>query len=452
MKFIVSGGPRRKDEEKETIEPSLSSLPPPPAKYMMESRLSKSPEGQQVLESLSTAQQQQRQQRGGYDKNRTQTSTAAPSSTIHRANTGVFSQQPESPGRDTVATGRSSVDRNGAQQPQKESFFRRMAACTSPVNSCNSPARSQNQSQSHPDDTSTGDDGSQVPMAHLQFLRTNPTIARVTNAASRRYPAFCGRPDTIYEEPDDDDDHMTRDSPSRASPGRTRERSVSSNYRQEQSRQPSYILNTRTQRSDASTASRSTYDGTYDGSRTAVTYSTYGGTKQSLTPGTRDGSHTVETYSTYDGTRQTYTPNSGGSVGSGTTGGDNTAFLDKLAIKSAVASKPVRPRSNDNAVHKLGKASYGGGGSGGPHLRGENEVGWPDEDGGGDVSTRDEQRQPYEKDTIDNVSTYSSSVHSSNSHRRKKDTAIQAELLAAAKVEDMMNELHNVDPDDQCEI
>ena len=41
---------------------------------------------------------------------------------------------------------------------------------------------------------------------------------------------------------------------------------------------------------------------------------------------------------------------------------------------------------------------------------------------------------------------------SQTSYRKKKDTAIQAELLAAAKVEDMMNELHNVDPEDQCEI
>lgn len=46
-------------------------------------------------------------------------------------------------------------------------------------------------------------EGNEVPLAHLAFLRTNPTIARVRNEASRRYPALCGRPDTIFEEPED---------------------------------------------------------------------------------------------------------------------------------------------------------------------------------------------------------------------------------------------------------
>eukprot|EP00571_Detonula_confervacea_P016173 CAMPEP_0172310950 /NCGR_PEP_ID=MMETSP1058-20130122/13379_1 /TAXON_ID=83371 /ORGANISM="Detonula confervacea, Strain CCMP 353" /LENGTH=47 /DNA_ID= /DNA_START= /DNA_END= /DNA_ORIENTATION= len=40
----------------------------------------------------------------------------------------------------------------------------------------------------------------------------------------------------------------------------------------------------------------------------------------------------------------------------------------------------------------------------------------------------------------------------SNNWGQKEDTARQAEMLAAAKVEDMMNELCNVDSEDQCEI
>ena len=68
-----------------------------------------------------------------------------------------------------------------------------------------------------------------------------------------------------------------------------------------------------------------------------------------------------------------------------------------------------------------------------------NELGWPD-DG-------DDQRQNHAKDNINSTSAYSSSYQSN-----KNDTARQAEFHAAAKVEDMMNELHNVDPDDQCEI
>ncbi|KAL3786135.1 hypothetical protein HJC23_010709 [Cyclotella cryptica] len=65
----------------------------------------------------------------------------------------------------------------------KQSLFNRIASCatTGPSNG----------------------EGNEVPMAHLAFLRTNPTIARVRNEASRRYPALCGRPDTIFEEPED---------------------------------------------------------------------------------------------------------------------------------------------------------------------------------------------------------------------------------------------------------
>ena len=87
-----------------------------------------------------------------------------------------------------------------SEQP-KDSFFRRIA-CPSPVTACAVPKQSQH--------TDTGE-GSQVPMAHLQFLRTNPTIKRVTNAASRRYPALCGTPATIFEEPEDDESKVTMD-------------------------------------------------------------------------------------------------------------------------------------------------------------------------------------------------------------------------------------------------
>ena len=48
--------------------------------------------------------------------------------------------------------------------------------------------------------------------------------------------------------------------------------------------------------------------------------------------------------------------------------------------------------------------------------------------------------------------TTTTGTFSSSYQSNKKDTAHQAEFHAAAKVEDMMNELHNVDPDDQCEI
>jgi hypothetical protein len=69
----------------------------------------------------------------------------------------------------------------------KQSLFNRIAQCAVPEKS----------------EKSVSSDGNEVPMAHLAFLRTNPTIARVRNEASRRYPALCGRPDTIFEEPED---------------------------------------------------------------------------------------------------------------------------------------------------------------------------------------------------------------------------------------------------------
>mmetsp|Transcript_32281 Transcript_32281/g.72487 ORF Transcript_32281/g.72487 Transcript_32281/m.72487 type:complete len:890 (-) Transcript_32281:76-2745(-) len=109
-----------------------------------------------------------------------------------------------------VASTADDESTHTAEQP-KDSFFRRIA-CPSPATACVVPNQTQH--------TDTGD-GSQVPMAHLQFLRTNPTIKRVTNAASRRYPALCGTPATIFEEPEDDESKVTN--------GRTRSAASSSN-------------------------------------------------------------------------------------------------------------------------------------------------------------------------------------------------------------------------------
>lgn len=106
----------------------------------------------------------------------------------------------ENDAANTVASTADDESTHTAKQP-KDSFFRRIA-CPSPATACAVPQQTQH--------TDTGD-GSQVPMAHLQFLRTNPTIKRVTNAASRRYPALCGTPATIFEEPDDDESKVTMD-------------------------------------------------------------------------------------------------------------------------------------------------------------------------------------------------------------------------------------------------
>ncbi|KAL7486602.1 hypothetical protein ACHAW6_012197 [Cyclotella cf. meneghiniana] len=82
----------------------------------------------------------------------------------------------------------------------KQSIFNRIASCAAPGRDCPSKGES-----------------SEVPMAHLAFLRTNPTIARVRSEASRRYPALCGRPDTIFEEPEDSEVTPDRTSNNRPS-------------------------------------------------------------------------------------------------------------------------------------------------------------------------------------------------------------------------------------------
>ena len=258
---------------------------------------------------------------------------------------------------DETAISSMDDEPNKSKDTPKESLFKRITSCTA------SSSRS----------TDHNGEANEVPLAHLAFLRTNPTIARVTNAASRRYPAFCGRPDTIFEEPDD----AGRERKS----FKTTDKSSSSN---------SQFIN-------------------LDRSATS---STYGGSKSAKIP----------------------SPLSSGP-------GDNTAFLESLAMKSAVSSKPTRTRnievtSSANS-QQLGRASFGS------HSNKGNEVGWPDSDG-----------PEYSKDTLDTMSAYSSNrSHSTfQSNRIKRDTARQAELLAAAKVEAMMDELQNVDPMDQCEI
>ena len=351
MKFVVAGGPRR------TKEDTTDQKTDAPAKFVMESRLSKSPEGQQVLQTLSEK------------RNQGQGNSMAPTP-IHRVNT---SSRTSAAGTDKSVD--STKNDETTDQP-KESFFQRMAACAAPVKAgCAAPILSDQ----------GNDDGSHVPMAHLQFLRTNPTIARVTNAAQRRYPAMCGRPDTIFEEPGDDE-------------------------RERRNHHMAYSM------SRSGSAASSTYGGSHTiGSRT---YDTYEG----------------GTFSTFDdGTKVT----TQGSLGSGTAG-ENTAFLEKLALNTAVASKPKRSQqiTNNTILQKLGKTAYVGSSASNASSQ-DDEVGWPGAD-----------ELEYSKDTIDNASTYSSSTYQSS----KKDTARQAELLAAAKVEDMMNDLNNVDPDSQSEI
>ena len=394
MLFVVAAGPKRKVEEEQKYQQSQSRIPPPPAKYVMESRLSKSPEGQEVLESLSVARSYERVLES-LSMARAKTPVFGPPSVKNTNNTSSQTSVEEevqtassrtidnetTDGEEDQTVSRTEDIQETHQLPRKESLLKRITSgCVSPVNACTNPANQSSQQLSS--QLNTSDDEGHVPMAHLQFLRTNPTIARVTNAASRRYPALCGRPDTIFEEPGDDDTRESRTF-------RMRERPSRRDIRQSSSR-----------------SSASTND---------------------------DGSYTVATATTYDA--KTVGSNTAGSIGS-SSGGDNTAFLEKLAIQSSVASKPTRPlrgEGSKNLAHaqKLSKAVTGA-----PSQQQGGELEWPDDD--------DQQRpQLLSERRIDDRSTYSI--------RKKTDTVRRAELLAAAKVEDMMNELQGVDPED-CEI
>ena len=340
MTFIIAGGPRRSKQKVAPKEYESS---------VIEFHPSKSSNREQVLKSFSSSSTHDQLPPG----------VPPPSALHHESSRATEADN---------STDAGSADEEKANQPPKESFFKRIAGA------CVSPSPSQSSSEHHNDE-------SQVPMAHLQFLRTNPTIARVTNAASRRYPAFCGRPDTIFEEPDFPDDDYRQTKPS---------------SRKEETLRQLYGM-----KMPRSTAS-----------------SSYGSTKGSRTS---DGSET-EMKSIYSGSKLT----AGGSTA-------NTAFLDKLSPAVAMQPATKRDKSATNMAisQKLGHSLH--------HevSQGNHELGWP---------SSDEPNQ--EKDTIENGSVYSSTM----SHASfKKDTARQAELLAATKVEDMMND-HNADPNDQCEI
>lgn len=394
MLFVVAAGPKRKVEEEQKYQQSQSRIPPPPAKYVMESRLSKSPEGQEVLESLSVARSYERVLESlsmaraqtpvfgpPYSKNTNNTSSqTSVEEEVQTASSRTIDNETTDGEEDQTVTRTEDIQETH-QLPRKESLLKRITSgCVSPVNACTNPANQSAQQLSS--QLNNSDDEGHVPMAHLQFLRTNPTIARVTNAASRRYPALCGRPDTIFEEPGDDDTRESRTF-------RMRERPSRRDLRQSSSR-----------------SSASTND---------------------------DGSYTMATATTYDA--KTVGSNTAGSIGS-SSGGDNTAFLEKLAIQSSVASKPTRPlrgEGNKNLAQaqKLSKAVTGA-----QSQQQGGELEWPDDD--------DQQGpQLLSERTIDDRSIYST--------RKKTDAVRRAELLAAAKVEDMMNELQGVDPED-CEI
>jgi hypothetical protein len=391
MLFVVAAGPNRKVEEKPEYQQSQSRILPPPAKYVMESRLSKSPEGQEVLETLSVARSYERVLKS-LSMKRERSPVLAPPAVKITNNTSSQTSVEEADttvGEEDQTASRNEEDHEPPHNQRKESLLKRIASgCASPVIACNVPS---NQSSQQSSSQLNSEDENHVPMAHLQFLRTNPTIARVTNAASRRYPALCGRPDTIFEEPSDDDTRETRSY-------RMKERSSRKDLRQSSSR-----------------SSASTND---------------------------DGSHTLTTTTSYDA--KTAGANTAGSVGS-SSGGDNTAFLEKLAIQSTVASKPTRPQrgegnKNLSQAQKLSKATYGLSQhliTGSQYEQQGGELEWPDDD--------DQQRpQLFSEGTINDAPRYS--------NRKKMDPARQVELLAAAKVEDMMNELQDVDPEDQCEI
>ena len=122
--------------------------------------------------------------------------------------------------------------------------------------------------------------------------------------------------------------------------------------------------------------------------------------------------------------------------------GDNTAFLEKLSIQSTIATKSTRFQNGEGNKTIISKATYGLSRhliTGAQSQPQEGDLEWPDSD--------DEQRRSH---LSSEGAIYDASASYSN--RKKTQTARQAEFLAAAKVEDMMNELQDVDPDDQCEI
>lgn len=82
----------------------------------------------------------------------------------------------------------------GGGPPEETSFLQRLQACAGPI---------------LPRSAQPGEESDSVPMAHLAFLRTNPSSNKspgVIQSASRFLPpSLCGRPDVIVEEDDDDE-------------------------------------------------------------------------------------------------------------------------------------------------------------------------------------------------------------------------------------------------------
>eukprot|EP00986_Skeletonema_menzelii_P005241 scaffold1868_cov165-Skeletonema_menzelii.AAC.2 len=342
MTFVVAAGPERKSKQV-TSKPANNSLPPSQrtgGQSVVEYDLAKGSDGEQVLKSV-------REYRRHHSPERHDMATP------NRKKYG-------SPNRDSpYRSDEDSHDRTYYSEassvysddlPTKDSFFNRIAACATAGAAACAPGGTQQHS-------SDNGEKSQVPMAHLKFLRTNPTITRVTNAAKNRLN--CGRPDTIFEEP-----------------------SVG----------PSHDLG----------RSKSAASWANDGwPRVATTDVESRGDNQSRVSSVR-------------------------AVPIKTTG-DNTAFLESLAMKSAVSSKPYESKTEDNISPKpkLMVQSY---------LSGGGEVGWPEEN----------DQESWRKD-IDNVSTMSARS------AKKKETARQAEMLATAKVKAMMEHLDH-DEDSECEI
>ena len=347
MTFVVAAGPERKSKEMSSKPVNSSAVPPSQiagGRNVVEYNLSKTADGEQVLEKVREYRRHHSPERPGMvspDRRK----YGSPDRTKYTDSPDR--SEYDSPDR-TIYTEASSVY---SEDLPKDSFFNRMAACATAGAAACAPGGAQRSS----------DDGekSQVPMAHLQFLRTNPTITRVTNAAKNRYPTLCGRPDTIFEEPDGG---------------------------------PTYDLGR---------------------SKSGATWTSDGW------PATTDDGSRVDVQSR---------ASSSARVVQGKNTGDNTVFLENLAMKSAVSSNPSRPNTEGASSPKPTLMAQS-------HLSAGGEVGWPE----------DNQDVTWQKDTIDNVSTFS--AHSA----QKKETARQAEMLAAAKVEAMMEDLDH-DEDSECEI
>ena len=82
----------------------------------------------------------------------------------------------------------------GGPPLEETSFLQRLQACAGPI---------------LPRSAQFGEEADSVPMAHLAFLRTNPSANKSpgANQGASRFlpPSLCGRPDVILEEDDDDD-------------------------------------------------------------------------------------------------------------------------------------------------------------------------------------------------------------------------------------------------------